>query len=279
MGKGGADTDFEVSKWGTLLTSLFTAVSGMALIGLGVYALLNPLGSAFIPITLPIIVISVGVLVFILSTVGCFSTVVEARKVLMMYFGILLVLTIFQFVIGILALTTRGEMIGTALDMRWDTLYNEKPRFIRDVEETYACCGLYNLTDRAWPKVSANVTRNTCSENPDFGYQIPCIKPVMADWEGRQSALGIGILVLASLQLIGLIPTYYFAYRLPTADQYGASLREEYDRLLPGAVGAGGRAPAYGSNNPASRLPAQHSVTAPAGSHVQPTSRAGARVG
>jgi len=289
MGKGGVDTDFEISKWGTLVTSFITAFSGLGLVGLGVYGLVNSLGPAFVPMTLPILAIVAGVLVFLLSIVGCFATVAEHKKIMWIYWSILLVVVIFQFFIGILALTTRGEMIESALDSRWDTLYDHKPRFIRDVEETYECCGLHNLTDRAWPKITVNVTENTCSKNPDLGFQQACLGPVMDEWEGRQTILGIGVLVLASLQFLGLIPTYYFAARLPTPDQYYTSLHDEHSRLV-GSTGAGLpgglhsnvdglRAPTYGTQEgEASRSQVQHSLVGPPGGYVKPTGRPGAKI-
>lgn len=299
MGKGGADTSFEAAKWSTLAVTFLTTIIGAALIGLGVYGLINPLGSAWVPNTLPILSIVAGSIVLLVSLVGFFAAVAEFRSYLYFYFGILLLLVIFQYLIGILALTNRGDVIEQTLDSRWQDLYDHKPRYIRDVEENYACCGLHNTTDRAWPKTySINVTNEACLQHPDFGYTQSCLGPVMEEWDDRQTKFGIGILVLATLQFLGLIPTYYLASRLPTAMDRDAYLREEHRRLLeshpqgivppaPGSYGTGsyvgsGRPNSYGVNEDAAAAvngrKAQHPVGGPAGTYHAPSGRPGSRV-
>ncbi|KAJ3043932.1 hypothetical protein HDV00_003972 [Rhizophlyctis rosea] len=291
MGKGGADPSFEAAKWSTIGTTFLTMLIGGALIGLGVFGLVNPLGTAWVPNTLPILSIVIGGIVFVVSLVGFFAAVGELRTFVYIYFGVLLLLVIFQYLIGILALTNRGEVIATTLDSRWSDLYEHKPRYIRDVEEHYACCGLFNTTDRAWPKTySINVTNEACLKHPDFGYDQPCIKPVTDEWEERQTIFGIGILVLATIQFLGLIPTYYLASRLPgTAADREAFLREEHRRLIndhpqrPGGYGGVG-----GVERPGSQYSedgtlvggrgVQHPTGGPAGAYQASSGRPGSRV-
>ncbi|KAJ3295131.1 Leukocyte surface antigen cd53 [Borealophlyctis nickersoniae] len=237
--------------------------------------------------TLPILAIVAGSLVFFLSLLGCFGTFVEYRKVLFTYFGLLLLLVLFEFLIGILALTNRGETVEQAIDARWQYLYDHKPRYIRDIEEQYGCCGLHNTTDRAWPKrYSINVTAEACVKDPNFGYHQPCLYSVKDEWEDRQTALGIGVIVIASLQFLGLIPTYYLAQRLPANPRdRDLTLQDEHRRLLashsqrpdlPGSLAHGG----YGTG--ASTVGAdgiQHPVGGLAGSYHHPTKRPGSRAG
>jgi len=274
MGKGGADTSFETAKWSTIATTFITLIIGAALIGVGVYGLLNPLGSAWVPTTLPILSIIIGAVVFLISLVGFFAAVAEFRTFVYIYFGVLLVLVIFQYLIGVLALTNRGNFINNTLDSRWTDLYEHKPRYIRDVEDHYGCCGLFNTTDRAYPKpYSSNVTIPlSCVDDPNYGYHDPCIAPIKKDWEDRQTTFGIGILVLATIQFLGLIPTYYLATRLAgNASERDALLREEHRRLI-----------ADNPQNPATyggladgRV--QHPVGGPAGAYHASSGRPGSR--
>ncbi|KND02314.1 uncharacterized protein SPPG_02789 [Spizellomyces punctatus DAOM BR117] len=274
MGKGGAYPDqmFKTAKWATLAVSFLTSLLGAALIGLGVYGLLNPLGSALVPMTLPIVAIAVGTSVFILSILGCFGSAMEHRTIVWVYFGIMLALVILQFVVGIVALTNRGDTINELVDKRWDYLYHNKPRHIRDIEDQYECCGLKYLNDRAWPKYG-----ETCTEK--FGYQRSCLGPVKREWDERQKQFGIGVCVLAALQLLGLIPTYYLASRLPSPEERERDLLEEHRRLLHetqnrGGYGTHGQGPWEGAR-PGGTL--QHPVGGPAGAYTYPTNRPGSR--
>ncbi|KAI8817379.1 Tetraspanin family-domain-containing protein [Fimicolochytrium jonesii] len=290
MGKGGADYNpfssvgggqgmLQASKWTSFAVSCLTALAGVALIGIGVYGLLNPLGSAMVPMTLPIISIAVGSAVILISVLGSLSSFAEMRTALWCYFWILLAFILLQYIIGIVALSTRGDAIDELADRRWNYLYFNRPKYLRDIQENYECCGLNYLDDRAYPKPER--AQDKCSRHPDFAYQRPCIGPIKEEWSERQKVFGITILSLGALQLLGLLPIYYLATRIPTEEERDHARMEEHRRLLERFHGPGGE---DGRSTPTSYgglrgdLPAQHQVGGPAGSFPYPAKRPGSRV-
>ncbi|KAJ3011579.1 Leukocyte surface antigen cd53 [Thoreauomyces humboldtii] len=285
MGKGGADytslmddaTMFKTAKWTTLAISFLTALAGAALIGVGCYGLLNPLGSAMVPMTLPIISVVTGGFVILLSLVGCFGSFGEHRNVLWTYFAIMMGLVFLQIVVGVAALNTRGQTITELADRRWTYLYEHQPRYIRDIEDQYECCGLKFVDDRAWPKPTRS--RKACSKNRNFGYERPCIDLIKTEWEDRQRAFGVIVSTLAVLQLLGLVPAYYLASRLPTDEERRNTLLDEHRRLLTGRScdGYGTHESPWDAEAPAN---VQHPVGGPAGAypHFAAGSRPGSRV-
>ncbi|KAI8907100.1 Tetraspanin family-domain-containing protein [Powellomyces hirtus] len=301
MGKGGAeytslsgDTLYSTAKWAIFVINFLTALAGAALIGVGIYALLNPLGSAMVPMTLPIIAIVAGGLVILLSLLGFFSFWMQDKNMLWIYFALLALLVFVQLVVGVVALNTRGHTIDQLADRRWSYLYEHNPHYIRNIEEQYHCCGLNFVDDRAYPKVSDRLDKHRCSVNKDFGYNRACLGPVRGEWESRQTGFGIAVISLAALQLLALLPAYYLASRLPSAEERERDLLAEFrQRLLDteggnrsaehgGGYGstfdAGGAGPLR-TDRERTASPVQHTVGRPAGSYPYQGSRPGSRAG
>ncbi|RUP17290.1 hypothetical protein BC936DRAFT_139463 [Jimgerdemannia flammicorona] len=80
-GKGGADKTLDVMRIFVIILNVFTSLAGLALIGLGIYALLRSdllLAGKTVPITM----IVAGALVFVVSFVGCVGAGVENKNML-----------------------------------------------------------------------------------------------------------------------------------------------------------------------------------------------------
>ncbi|KAJ3274457.1 hypothetical protein HK104_004088 [Borealophlyctis nickersoniae] len=96
------------------------------------------------------------------------------------------------------------------LEKSWEYNYHKHPAAIRNAEETYECCGLRNVTDRAYPKGALNA----CIINPDFMYTRSCLPILEDEFQSRQFMLGVGGLVLALVQGATLVPTWYLVQHL-----------------------------------------------------------------
>ncbi|KAJ3156124.1 hypothetical protein HDU86_004092 [Geranomyces michiganensis] len=259
------DRMLNIAKWSTLIVGILTALAGGSLIGIGIYGLLNPLGSSMVPMTLPIIAIVTGGLLTMISLVGCTGSYAEHKTMLWVFFGLMTALVLLQFVVGIAALSTRGKTIDDLADRRWSYLYENQPRELRRIEEQYQCCGLNYVDDRAWPK-----SGKRCSENKDFGYTRACLRPVHNEWEHRQKMFAIVVLTLVSLQLLGLIPVFHLVSNLPSAEKREQDLLDEHRRLLESTSTGGYGSRYHDAERPPSStggVPIQHPVGGPAGSY------------
>ncbi|KAJ3167661.1 hypothetical protein HDU88_002108 [Geranomyces variabilis] len=271
------DRMFQTAKWSTLAVSVLTALAGGCLIGIGIYGLLNPLGSSMVPMTLPILAIVSGGLLIIISLIGCSGSYAEHKTILWVFFALMTVLVLLQLVVGIAALTRRGNTIDQLADRRWSYLYEHQPRELRRIEEQYECCGLNFVDDRAWPKHGKR-----CSEDKDFGFNRACLEPVRNEWDHRQKVFAMVVLSLAALQLLGLVPVYYLVTALPSAEKREQDLLEEHRRLLDRTNTSGYGSRYYDAERPPSstgQVPIQHPVGGPAGSYPYAGTRPGSRTG
>jgi len=150
-----------------------------------------------------------GALVFTSSFLGIFGAAVEEKRVISVYVAIATALVIVQIAIAVIGLSGMGN-ISAGLEKTWDYSYNHHPSVIRNAEETYECCGFRNFTDRAYPKS----TLDACIINPDFGYHRSCFSVLHDEFNNRQYSLGVAGMVLAIVQGITLVPTFYMLRRL-----------------------------------------------------------------
>lgn len=213
-------------KWSVFIISMLTSMAGIAAIIVGIVTLTDTstmLSTRIIPILLMIF----GALVFLSSFLGCFGTVTESKGILTAFFTVLMLLIIGQVVISIIALANKGA-VNSILEDAWQDAYDHHPRVIRDVEEEYACCGYRFTTDRAFPKSSPD----QCTKSVEFGYKMPCYRPLVKSYRRIQNTVGIAGMVLSGVQLIALVLTYLLIRYLPTTKQREAELLEEHRRLL-----------------------------------------------
>ncbi|CAG8517492.1 2600_t:CDS:2 [Diversispora eburnea] len=105
-----------------IIANILTTISGLILIGLGLYGLFSP-EMRFYSNAFPLATIILGILVFVISITGCLGAIAENRPTLI--------------------------TIEIILDKSWDKAYKEHPSIIRDIEDEYSCCGFRNTTDRA----------------------------------------------------------------------------------------------------------------------------------
>ena len=119
-------------------------------------------------LTLPIkAFIVLGACVTLASSLGLLGVASNNRGV-MLSFAILLGILILGQVILIVSAASARKTTADLVDRSWSNAWKRTPRVIRDVEETFQCCGLKDTKDRAYPKSSPDA----CEKSPDFGYKV-----------------------------------------------------------------------------------------------------------
>ncbi|CAG8548186.1 7187_t:CDS:2 [Ambispora leptoticha] len=209
-----------------ILTNTLTLLVGLILGSIGIYGLYSPdvrLYSSAIPLA----TIIIGLLVFIISIIGCCGAVWENRPVLTSYFVILLVLVILQVIAAVLALSD-SHNVESVLDKAWQAAYDSHPKLIRDIEDEYSCCGFKDVLDRAVPKR----TPSACVDSSWFGYDIPCYDSLYRSYKHHQTTLGVWGIILAIVQFLALGFAYILITCLPKDSELEREYRSEHDRLV-----------------------------------------------
>ncbi|CAG8503161.1 7531_t:CDS:2 [Ambispora gerdemannii] len=177
-----------------ILTNALTLLVGLILVGIGVYGIYSP-DVRLYSNAIPLATIVIGLLVFVISIIGCCGAVWENRPVL--------------------------SSIESILDKAWQTAYDTHPKLIRDIEDE-------QVTDRAVPKRSPNA----CVESPWFGYETPCYDSLYYSYKHHQTTLGVWGIILAIIQFLALGFAYILITCLPEDYELEREYRSEHGRLV-----------------------------------------------
>jgi len=102
-------------------------------------------------------IIVIGVFVMLIAFLGCWGSMTESKKLLYIFFGLLVFFAVVEFAVGIAAYVKKDDLPAFA-DTLWTTLYNTDRNSINDLENSFKCCGWNNITDRAVPPFGTEVT-------------------------------------------------------------------------------------------------------------------------
>jgi len=223
QGKGGSDeAAIRSMKLFVIVLNIIAALAGLALVAFGIFALYRSelvLYTKSIPVTL---IIS-GLIVFLISFVGCFGAEMEDKRVLMVYFGAFLLVVLAQVIVTIYAFSNTDKLDDT-LDKAWERSYDHHPKAIRTIEDEFSCCGYRNLYDRAVP---AN-----CTKSPSYGYETSCYTQLMEAYRNNQTTIGVVGGLLGFLQVVALLSTLALIHHLPNDGQRDRDERGEFERLV-----------------------------------------------
>jgi hypothetical protein len=217
-----------------IVTNTLTMIVGLILAGLGIYGLTSP-DVRFYSNFVPLATLCMGILVFLVSIIGCCGAIWEHRPVLISYLVILFVLVVIQLIAVIITLVDH-QNIENILDKAWQTAYDNHPRVIRDIEEEYSCCGFRGTTDRAVPKRSPDA----CIKSPWFGYDKPCFDSLYHAYERHEKSLIIWGIILAVMQVLALVCTYILVVFIPSENVRERQYRAEHERLVQEGRGRSG---------------------------------------
>ena len=155
--RSGASTELgrtqRIFKYVLISVNLLFLVFGCVLCALGAYAV-NSQAGALAGASLPKAIIALGVFTIVLSFLGCFASFFESRLALSVYFGVLLLICLLSFLIGIGVLVEKNES-QSLIVQGWS---NAGQTAQEALAEAIGCCGFAKYCDNCNCRTSGGAT-------------------------------------------------------------------------------------------------------------------------
>ncbi|KAJ3246668.1 hypothetical protein HDU78_006418 [Chytriomyces hyalinus] len=209
-----------------LFINFLSLLAGVILIGGGAYIQANAGTDDLIDLSSGIAAaaIGIGVLVTVVSFFGIFGAANEKGMLLKTYFGMLLLLVVFEISVGIAAYV-KSDAVEELLETAWtnSVLSGNKARLsnIQQVEMAFKCCGFRNISSFAVPMDCATT----------LGFTIPCVEGVKDALQGSLATIGGTGLALGFIELIGLGFSVLLFVKIAQKDRASESLMNEAWRI------------------------------------------------
>jgi hypothetical protein len=205
----------EALRWLLVLINVLTALAGIGLLVLGIYAM-NSRQTIISSSSMPVLTLILGCLVFFISFLGCFGAVTMNKRMVASFAWVLTVLVVIQLVMAVVSIAMQSRA-DSLLDDMWQNAYDHHPRIIRDIQDEFACCGYKHTEDRAIPKSSPEA----CRKSPYFGYEAPCYSALKHAYKSQQTMLITTALILVSVQILSLVCAFSLQRFLEACPPHG----------------------------------------------------------
>lgn len=169
-------------------------IFGCVLIAVGSYAVTNEIG-ALSGATLPTGITVLGVFILLLSLLGALAAYKEARIFLIIYFVVLLLLTLILFFVGI-AVYVERDNVDSLISQGWQA---SNPDLKRNLQEIFDCCGCCTDDYQQWTMAGPPVWN--CSSTKNQGC-LPVFKDYLASYYVTAGGCGIAFAVFMFLGMI-----------------------------------------------------------------------------
>jgi len=211
--------DLKCYRFLLILVNFLFLISGLLLIGLGAYALIEHV-DGISETNLSIGLIVIGSLITGIALFGCCGASAENRGLLKAYFFFVFIILLAQIAIGITAYVLRNDISNYASN-NWNNLSSQGKQ---DIEKGFQCCGWYNTSDRPDPVDCATNTT-------EFGFDVGCQQVVEDAIYNNLYIIGATAIAVGALELIVLIFSCCLIQRIPTKEEREKALLEEARRL------------------------------------------------
>ncbi|KAK2837752.1 hypothetical protein Q5P01_014964 [Channa striata] len=204
-------------KYTMCVANFLCFLSGVAVLGFGVYMTINFKITALTPtlakFSISNILLITGIIITCVSFLGFLGALKENRCLLLTFFLLLFLLMLVELTIACLLLVYEGEIgewvnndlqnglknarghtgNSTNLMNEWDLL-----------QTTVDCCGVYNYTD--WgDAVPASCCPNQCDKTqPSLYRQKGCLDKLKTLFEENFLTTGISVIVLCIIEVLGM---------------------------------------------------------------------------
>lgn len=184
-------------KYTLFAANLLFLIFACVLIAVGSYATTNSIG-ALSGQTLPIGITVLGVFILVLAVVGGVAAYKEIRALLIVYFIVLMILTIILFFVGI-AVYVERDNLDTYIDQGWQVA---TPDLKQSLQVLFSCCGC--CTDNFVP---FNQTNYVCDEFTVSPQKLAC-RPVFDSYlhsyyvTAGGCAIAFAVIMIAGLFLV-----------------------------------------------------------------------------
>ncbi|KAJ3088496.1 hypothetical protein HK102_008606 [Quaeritorhiza haematococci] len=238
-----------------LLINFLSMLAGLMLVGVGTYMQTrdDPEDIVSLSGSVAISAIIIGIIVSIISFLGCFGAANEKGMLLKTYFALLILVILFQIGVGSAAYAKKDELPGL-LEKSWESASNRtrfgvemavsipvilvsvspyeqyphcpvgteperlNPKHLLSSRQQFRCCGFLNITDRP--------------ENaPECAYNIPCAEKIERTLTSSLNTIGGAGIAMGVIELCGLIFSVILFRRIAKRNNQGESLLNEAWRI------------------------------------------------
>jgi len=211
----GLSCGMSMVKYGLFVFNLICAVAGIALIVVGSLPLfkLEDIRDAFPdnePATVPIIVLTLGSVIFIISFFGCCGAIRESQCMVSTYAFFLLVLVVGQIVLAVFAFLYTSDL-GTAAQNGFQKLWDNRSdpgtaEAINGIQKALQCCG--SNGPLSW--LPSNVPPSCCAEGtslclPTNAHQTGCRDKLYNFVTSSGELIAWVAVVFAAFELVGVV--------------------------------------------------------------------------
>ena len=179
-----------ISNFIILLASI-----GLAAVGIFGCATNAPFSEFFHSVS-PGLVLVLGVFLGIFAIVGLYAAKVKSKGLIRVVFILVTLGIIGLVVVGTLTLARSIQAENIVWDA-WKHSKNHDPEVVKQVEQTFHCCGLSDVKEDAIP---AN-----CTEDPAFGFKEPCKMKIQHRIGTLLMAVGRGTMFFTLIVVIALV--------------------------------------------------------------------------
>ena len=139
--------------------------------------------------------IVIGVIISIVSFLGCFGAANEKGMLLKTYFALLVILVILEISVGIAAYGRRDTIPQLAGEAWATTAKGNNNGTLVQIESLLQCCGYASVTDYAVPE--------NCAQT--LGFTVPCKDKLKESLQGSLNSIGGAGIAIGVIEIVGLI--------------------------------------------------------------------------
>nr|BAN20687.1 tetraspanin, putative [Riptortus pedestris] len=209
------------SKFILFFFNLIVVMLSAAILGIGIYAILNNKTYGGTLSTPAIIFIVIGCAITIVAFLGCWGAIQENRCYLHLYASILLVLLLILIAIGAAVIIRKDQteasllqFLGTVFDKGQSDDVTSKT-LIDEIQSSFKCCGMDGPQEYIWnlKPIPASCCYGGNSCNAIDAYKDGCQQKVLNFLKYDLKLLGIFAIVVGVVELLGVV----FAFILSTS--------------------------------------------------------------
>ncbi|KAI9224060.1 Tetraspanin family-domain-containing protein [Blastocladiella britannica] len=179
-----------------MLVNLFALIVSIGFFIVGIVGYSSDSLVGIISSSLPAACIALGVIMALISLVGCFGAANESTFFMRVYFGFLAVMIVSEFVIGGVAYSHKGN-IEMYLSQTWSNAYTSDKSIITRIQNMFSCCGLTTVSDMSVP---------VCPT------QTPCYAKVKSAFTNNLNSVATAAISLAVLELVCMLAAGLLVY-------------------------------------------------------------------
>ncbi|KAJ3309822.1 hypothetical protein HDV04_005601 [Boothiomyces sp. JEL0838] len=222
-------TSFVFAKNLMLVINFLSMLAGLILIGGGGYIISNNTTDIVgLSSGIASAAIAIGVIVSIVSFLGCFGAANEKGMLLKTYFVLLIILVILEVSIGAAAYAQRDEISGV-LETSWVLEVERNPNSteINNIERLFQCCGYSSPLDHAVP-VDCVARYNFAGTT---AFTVGCKDQLQQSLFNSLNTIGGAGIVIGLIEFVGLIFSAVLFRKIAAKENAQSSLLNEAWRV------------------------------------------------